>query len=62
MISTSIWLCITWNELIKQKKRQKRYDEDGNYLPYGGEPKKQNIFIEFIKAKYNKYCPKIDWK
>lgn len=23
--------------------------------------KKQYILIEFIKAKYNKYCPKIDW-
>lgn len=24
--------------------------------------KSPNIFKEFIKAKYNKYCPKIDWK
>jgi hypothetical protein len=24
--------------------------------------KKPNIFTEFIKAKYNNYCPKIDWK
>ena len=23
---------------------------------------KPNIIIEFAKAKYNKYCPKIDWK
>lgn len=23
--------------------------------------KHPNIFTEFIKAKYNKYCPKIDW-
>jgi hypothetical protein len=23
---------------------------------------KPNIIIEFTKAKYNKYCPKIDWK
>lgn len=21
-----------------------------------------NVLIQFIKAKYNKYCPKIDWK
>ena len=27
------------------------------------EPKKESSIIkEFIKAKYNKYCPKIDWK
>ena len=24
--------------------------------------KQPNIIIEFVKAKYNKYCPKIDWK
>jgi hypothetical protein len=28
--------------------------------PHYREPK-PNIIIEFIKAKYNKYCPKIDW-
>jgi hypothetical protein len=25
-------------------------------------PEQSNIITEFIKAKYNKYCPKIDWK
>ncbi len=25
-------------------------------------PKKEYIIIEFIKAKYNKYCPPIDWE
>lgn len=24
--------------------------------------KRQNIIVEFVKAKYHKYCPKIDWK
>ena len=24
--------------------------------------KKPNVFIEFIKAKKNKYCPKIEWE
>jgi hypothetical protein len=24
--------------------------------------KKPNIIVEFIKAKYNRYCPKITWK
>jgi hypothetical protein len=49
---------------LKKKRRQKRmesrYDENGNYLPT--EEPKPNILVEFIKAKYNKYCPKIDWK
>lgn len=26
------------------------------------EEKKPNIVAEFIKAKYNRYCPKIDWE
>ena len=35
------------------------YIENPNYAPYEEKP---NIIIEFIKAKYNRYCPKIDWE
>jgi hypothetical protein len=47
--------------LIRKIKEPKRmYDEEGNYvISY---KKKPNIVAEFIKAKYNKYCPKIDWQ
>jgi hypothetical protein len=52
------------------KKGGKQYDEYGHrYYGYDSEgnkiyhkEKKPNILAEFIKAKYNKYCPKIDWK
>jgi hypothetical protein len=52
------------------KEGKKLYDEDGSrYYGYDSEgnkiyykTKKPNIVAEFIKAKYNKYCPKIDWK
>lgn len=27
-----------------------------------GKEKEPSIIKEFVKAKYNKYCPKIDWK
>jgi hypothetical protein len=40
------------------------WNEDGEYVrnpDYAPYEKRSNIFIEFIKAKYNKYCPKIDW-
>lgn len=51
----------------KKRRNQQEYIWDHNdeyvknpdYVPY---EKRSNIFIEFIKAKYNKYCPKIDWK
>jgi len=36
------------------------YDANGNKIYYQEE--KPNIIVEFIKAKYNKYCPKIEWK
>ena len=35
------------------------YVPNPNYVPYENKP---NLIIEFIKASYNKYCPKIDWK
>lgn len=36
-------------------------DENGYriYPPY--KEKKPNLIIEFVKAKYGQYCPKIDW-
>jgi hypothetical protein len=40
------------------------WDADGNYVKnpnYEPYEKKPNIIIEFIKAKYNRYCPKIEW-
>jgi hypothetical protein len=51
----------------KKRRNQQEYIWDHNgdyvlnpdYVPYEEKP---NIIIEFIKAKYNKYCPKIDWK
>jgi hypothetical protein len=35
---------------IQEKKGEKEYTEP-----------QPNILVEFIKAKYHKYCPKIDW-
>ena len=41
--------------------RKINYDENGRRI--WGEPKEQKTYlvVEFTKAKYNKYCPKIDW-
>jgi hypothetical protein len=41
--------------------RKINYDENGRRI--WGEPKEQKTYlvVEFAKAKYNKYCPKIDW-
>lgn len=51
---------IEWRNHLRIKKMESRYDENGNYLP--NEEPKPSIIVEFVKAKYNKYCPKIDWK
>jgi hypothetical protein len=47
---------IEWNH-----SRKINYDENGRRI--WGEPKEQKTYlvVEFVKAKYNKYCPKIDW-
>lgn len=45
----------------KWKQRGIKYDKDG-YRIWHTEPKQSSIITEFVKAKYNKYCPKIDWK
>jgi hypothetical protein len=45
-----------WNRIRKLK-----YDENGRRI--WGETKEQKTYlvVEFAKAKYKKYCPKIDW-
>lgn len=43
---------------IRESKEAYTYDEYG-YRVYA--PKKANLVVEFFKAKYNRYCPKIDW-
>ena len=43
----------------KGENRNVKYDDYGYRIL---KPKQPSIITEFIKAKYNKYCPKIDWK
>ena len=43
-----IWSIFNTKEYLKSKKSD---DE-----------KTDNIIVEMVKAKYHKYCPKIDWK
>jgi len=61
---------ITWGTIeLKKRIRDRKYnktvwsDELEMYIPdpHYREPK-SNLFIEFFKAKYNNYCPNIDWK
>ena len=56
-------------QLRKDKRRRKQleyiWNDEGDFVPnpdYVPHVKKPNIIVEFIKATYNKYCPKIDWK
>ena len=44
--------------IVKLSETKKVYDEHG-YRVYP--EKKPNLAVEFVKAKYNKYCPKITW-
>lgn len=46
----------------KWENRNVKYDEHGYRIWTPVEPKQDSILVSFVKAKYNKYCPKIDWK
>lgn len=67
-----VWLIVILVSIIEgikaiirwYKNRKIKYsepDEFGNTYRIWSEPK-QNIIVEFVKAKYNKYCLKIEWK
>lgn len=42
-------------------RRKIKYNEDGYRIWDEPKEKQPSIIAEFVKAKYNKYCPKIDW-
>ena len=59
-IALGAWHGTKW--LIERHKRSKiRYDENGYRIWEPVQPKEPNLVVEFVKATYNKYCPKIDW-
>jgi uncharacterized Tic20 family protein len=41
-------------------RRKIKYDENGDRI-YNQPKEETYLIVEFAKAKYNKYCPKIDW-
>jgi hypothetical protein len=45
-----------WN-----RTRKIKYDENGYRIWEQPKEKEPSIVVEFVKAKYNKYCPKIEW-
>jgi hypothetical protein len=47
---------------FKWETKDIKYDKDGYRIWEPAKEKKPNLIVEMVKAKYNKYCPKIDWK
>jgi len=45
----------------KWENRHVKYDANGRRIWERVKEKEPSIIVEFVKAKYNKYCPKIDW-
>ena len=63
IIGLFTWGIIILKDKLNEKHHRYVWDDNTNdYIlnPNYKEPK-ANIIVEFIKAKYNKYCPKIDW-
>ena len=61
LVAGVILLFRMWKDKRYQKRLDSSWDENGNYIPIEDRVK-PNIIIEFVKAKYNRYCPKITWK
>lgn len=59
-IGTGIYHLIKWlySAIGDYRYRKNNYDINGNWLPREPKP---NLVKEFVKAKYHKYCPKIEW-
>jgi len=55
-----IWINIKRGLYDDKGYRYYGYDSQGKKIYH--KPKNPNIVAEFIKSKYKKYCPKIDWK
>ena len=67
-VCATVWGILELNkrrrEKIRHTQREWIWDENGDHVPnpdYVPYEKKPSIIIEFIKATYHKYCPKIDW-
>jgi hypothetical protein len=45
----------------KWENRHVKYDKNGYRIWEPVKEKEPSLVVEFIKATYNKYCPKIDW-
>ena len=64
-----LWVCAIVIGVIEGFKAYKewdysrkiKYDEYGRRIWNQPKEEKTYLVVEFAKAKYNKYCPKIDW-
>jgi hypothetical protein len=64
-----LWVCAIVIGVIEGFKafnewnysRKIKYDEYGRRIWNQPKEEKTYLVVEFAKAKYNKYCPKIDW-
>lgn len=66
LLTTAISYVISKRKEKKRKRAQEyMWNEDGEWVPnpdYVPHEERKNLLVEFIKAKYHKYCPKIDWE
>lgn len=46
---------------MKWERRNIKYDANGYRIWDEIVEKQPNIIVEFVKASYNKYCPRIEW-
>ena len=62
VLSFGIGIATAYNYLTKQwKNRNIKYDEFGRRIWNPIVEEQDSIIVSFVKASYNKYCPRIDW-
>jgi|APGre2960657373_1045057.scaffolds.fasta_scaffold04756_7 hypothetical protein len=57
-----VWTSLIIVGIIWSIHKTEKYLLNENHSKKSDTEKTDNIIVEMVKAKYHKYCPKIDWK
>lgn len=65
MLATGLTLLAVLTRFLAIKHEKYKWGVEYKHIwfnvGYEGKPRKNNIIVEFFKAKKEKYCPKIEW-
>jgi len=62
ILGLCVWASLIIFGIIWSIHKTEKYLLNENHSKKSDPEKTDNIIVEMVKAKYHKYCPKIDWK